>query len=80
MTALPPADDAFTVTEAEVRAGRTLPDVDEQSRAARDRELTLLLGLLGLGVGFGIAWLPLGLIVPSLIVTVIAIWSRGGAR
>ena len=74
-----PADDVFTVTDAEVRAGRDLPDASAARRAIRDRELTLLVGLAGLAVGFGIAWLPLGFIVPFAIVTAIALWSRGGS-
>lgn len=73
-----PIDDAFTVRDEEVRAGRTIPDVDEKRRALRDRELTFLIGLGALAVGFGLAWLPLGFIVPGAVVTIVALWSRGG--
>lgn len=80
MTALrdPFSDDAFTVTDAEVKAGRGSPDLGDRLRAIRDREITLVLGLGLLAVGFGMAWPPLGLIVPGLIVTAVALWARPG--
>lgn len=73
-----PIDDQFTVRDEEVRAGRELPSERVASRAATEREITFILGLVLLGLGAGLAWVPLGLIVPGAIITAIALFNRGG--
>jgi len=45
------------------------------TRPSSDREFVFLLGVAGLAIGFGLIWLPLGVIIPSTILVVVAVMS-----
>jgi hypothetical protein len=45
-------------------------------RPEDDREATLLLGLVMLGIGLGLWWIPAALIVPGAILVAIGIVAR----
>lgn len=39
-------------------------------------DVIFAVSLIGLGIGFGLAWLPLGIIVPCLILMALAVTSQ----
>lgn len=45
-----------------------------------DREVVFLAGIVGLAVGFGLIWLPLGVIIPSVLLIVLAVISPPEAK